>query len=345
MPRKEVRVGVNGFGVIGKRVAEAVTKQDDMKLIGISDITPDYRVKMGQHKGYPIYVSIAEKLPEMKAAGVQVSGTLGDLLKQVDVIVDCTPAGIGARNKATYDKAGVKSIFQGGEKHELTGRSFVAQCNYKENLGAESTRVVSCNTTGICRVVGSLSKGLGIERARVVLFRRGTDPWESHKTGLINTVVPEAHIPSHQGPDAKTVLHNLDIRTMAARGPFNIGHMHFAMIQLKDSFTKKDVLKVFHDAPRLAAVRASEGVDSMNAVSEVMRDLGRPRADMWEVVYWEDILDVVDGELNMVYQVHNESIVVPENVDAVRALTGVEVDWRASVAATDKSLGITHTFI
>jgi len=76
-----------------------------------------------------------------------------------------------------------------------------------------------------------------------------------------------------------------------------------------------------------------------------MRDLGRPRADMWEVVYWEDILDVVNGELNMVYQVHNESIVVPENVDAIRALTGVQEDWQMSVAATDKSLGITHTFI
>jgi len=55
--------------------------------------------------------------------------------------------------------------------------------------------------------------------------------------------------------------------------------------------------------------------------------------------------DVVDGELNMVYQVRNEIIVVPEYVDAIRALTGVEQDWRASVAAPDKSLGITHTFI
>src|SRR5436309_13031646 len=96
MPRKEVRVGVNGFGVIGKRVAEAVTKQDDMKLIGISDITPDYRVKMGQHKGYTIYVSIAEKLTEMKAAGVRVSVVLGYLLKQLVVIVDWIPAGLGA---------------------------------------------------------------------------------------------------------------------------------------------------------------------------------------------------------------------------------------------------------
>src|SRR5438094_4107347 len=191
-----------------------------MKLVGVSDVAGDYRVKLGQMKGYQIYASIPEKLPDMKRAGVEVAGTLEELLRKIDVIVDCTPAGIGARNKATYDKAGVKSIFQGGEKHELTGRSFVAQCNYKENLGAESTRVVSCNTTGICRVVGSLSKGLGIERARVVLFRRGTDPWESHKTGLINTVVHEAHIPSHQGPDVKTVLHDLDISTMSARGPF-----------------------------------------------------------------------------------------------------------------------------
>jgi len=345
MPRKEVRVGVNGFGVIGKRVAEAVTKQDDMKLIGISDITPDYRVKMGQHKGYPIYVSIPEKLPEMKAAGVQVSGTLGDLLKQVDVIVDCTPAGIGARNKATYDKAGVKSIFQGGEKHELTGRSFVAQCNYKENFGAGSTRVVSCNTTGICRVVGSLSEGLGIERARVVLFRRGTDPWESHKTGLINTVVPEAHIPSHQGPDAQTVLPKLDITTMAAKGPFNIGHLHFAMVQLKNSPERKEVLKVLKNAPRLAAVRTTDGVDSMNAVAEMMRDMLRARADMWEVAYWEDILNVTDGEANMVYQVHNESVVVPENVDAIRALTGLETESKRSIAKTDEALGITNKFL
>src|SRR5881409_814264 len=345
MPKSSARVGVNGFGVIGKRVAEAITKQKDMKLVGVSDVVGDYRVKLGQNKGFEIYASIPDKLPDMKKSGVEVAGTLEDLLRKIDVIIDCTPAGLGAKNKVLYDKVGVKSIFQGGEKHDLTGSSFVAQCNFEENLNRPATRVVSCNTTGICRTVGTLFNTIGVKKARVVLFRRGTDPWESHKTGLINTVVPEAHIPSHQGPDAKTVLHDLDIRTMAALGPFNIGHMHFAMIQFKDSFTKKDVLKVFHDAPRLAAVRASEGVDSMNAVSEVMRDLGRPRADMWEVVYWEDILDVVDGELNMVYQVHNESIVVPENVDAIRALTGVEGDWKASVALTDKSLGITHTFI
>src|SRR5207249_5686465 len=93
---------------------------------------------------------------------------------------------------------------------------------------------------------------------------------------------------------------------------------------------KKDVLQALKGAPRLAPVRTSDGVDSMNAVAEMMRDLGRVRADMWEVAFWEDILDVTDGEANMVYQVHNESVVVPENVDAVRALTGLESEGRKS---------------
>lgn len=345
MPKAAARVGVNGFGVIGKRVAEAVAKQNDMKLIGVSDVVGDYRVKLGQNKGFAIYASMPEKLPDMKKNGIEVSGTLEELLRKVDVMVDCTPAGLGAKNKSLYDKAGVKSIFQGGEKHDLTGISFNSSCNYEENLNRNATRVVSCNTTGICRTVGTLHNTIGVKKARVVLFRRGTDPWESHKTGLINTVVPEAHIPSHQGPDAQTIIPKLDITTMAARGPFNLGHLHFAMVQLKGEPDKKDVVKVLKAAPRLAPVRTSDGVDSMNAVAEMMRDLGRARADMWEVAFWEDILDVTDGEASLVYQVHNESVVVPENVDAVRALTGLESVGRESIAKTNEALGITDKFL
>src|SRR5215467_14660837 len=134
MPKSAARVGVNGFGVIGKRVAEAVAKQNDMKLIGVSDVVGDYRVKLGQNKGFAIYASMPEKLPDMKKNGVEVAGTLDELLRKVDVMIDCTPAGLGAKNKALYDKAGVKSIYQGGEKHDLTGVSFNSSCNYEENL-------------------------------------------------------------------------------------------------------------------------------------------------------------------------------------------------------------------
>ncbi len=129
---RKVRVAVNGYGVIGKRVADAVSLQEDMELVGVSDVTYDYRMRVAAEKGYPIYASVPEKRGEMEQAHIPVSGTLDDLLEQVDVVVDCTPKGIGARNKPVYEQAGVKAIFQGGEKHELTGYSFTAQVNYAD---------------------------------------------------------------------------------------------------------------------------------------------------------------------------------------------------------------------
>ena len=44
---KSIRVAVNGYGVIGKRVAAAVAVQEDMSMAGVSDVVTDlelYRV-------------------------------------------------------------------------------------------------------------------------------------------------------------------------------------------------------------------------------------------------------------------------------------------------------------
>jgi glyceraldehyde-3-phosphate dehydrogenase (NAD(P)+) (phosphorylating) len=344
LPRSSVKVGVNGYGVIGKRVAEAISKQDDMKLVGVSKITGDYQAKLAEKKGFTIYCSVPERLSDMEASGVDPAGSILDLVKEVDIMVDCTPRGFGAKNRPMYEKARVKQVYQGGEKHEVASSSFVAQCNYAENLTKSATRVVSCNTTAICRVIGSLHTAFGAVKAWVVIFRRGADPAKSQSNGLINTVVPEENIPSHQGLDAQTVIPGLNITTLVAKGPFTLGHLCFGIVQTKNSVEKGDVLKVLRKTPRLVPVRRSEGVESMNAVTEVVRDLGRPRGDMWEVAFWEDIIHASGNEVNMVYQVHNESVVVPENVDAVRALTGLEENWERSVAKTDKSLGILNKF-
>src|SRR5690606_33981779 len=126
---------------------------------------------------------------------------LEDLLKSADIICDATPKKIGTANFEKYKQAGVKCIFQGGEKRALTGHSFVAQANYETAIGINSTRVVSCNTTSIVRVFGALKKAGVLKKAHGVLVRRATDPWESDVNGIINTIVPEPIIPSHQAPD------------------------------------------------------------------------------------------------------------------------------------------------
>jgi glyceraldehyde-3-phosphate dehydrogenase (NAD(P)) len=89
----------------------------------------------------------------MEEAGLTVAGTLDDLVRQSDVVVDCTPKGVAAQNRILYERAGVKAIFQGGEKHGLARYSFVA---------------------GLCRVLKAFHQRGSVKRARGVLLRRGT---------------------------------------------------------------------------------------------------------------------------------------------------------------------------
>jgi glyceraldehyde-3-phosphate dehydrogenase (NAD(P)) len=345
MTDKKVRVAVNGYGVIGKRVADAVRLQPDMELVGIGDVVSDYRVKAAVVHGLPVYASLAEKADEMQAAGIPIKGTLDDLLAQVDAVVDCTPKGIGAKNLALYQAAGVKAIYQGGEKHTLTGHSFVAQANYASALGRDATRVVSCNTTSTVRTLGALRDADLLKKARGVLVRRATDPWESDHSGIMNTVVPEPHIPSHQGPDAQTVVPELDVVTIAAKAAHTQTHNHYWIVELTRAASREEVLDVFRAAPRVAFIRVSDGIVALNSTIELMKDLGRPRGDMWEVALWEDILKVNGTELYYTYQVYNEAIVVPENIDAIRALTGLVEDGRESMRITDEAMGMRQEFV
>jgi glyceraldehyde-3-phosphate dehydrogenase (NAD(P)) len=162
---------------------------------------------------------------------------------------------------------------------------------------------------------------------------------------MINTAVPEIKVPSHQGPDAQTVIPDLDITTLAGAGPFNLSHLHFAMVETTRPVSLGELRDALWDAPRIAFVRADEGLVALNSVVELMRDLGRPRGDMWEVAVWEDALAADEREIYLTFQVHNEAIVVPETIDCIRALTGLETNPKASIRKTDAALGITKTFL
>jgi glyceraldehyde-3-phosphate dehydrogenase (NAD(P)) len=340
-----VRVGVNGYGVIGKRVADAVTLQDDMELVGVTYNHFDYRIMVAAEKGYPLYSCSRDALPSNRGRPPCVIGTLDDLIDRVDIMVDCTAKGIGAANKCAYEKAGIKAIFQGGEKHELAGVSFTAQVNYAEALDRQFVRVVSCNTTALCRVMHALHKRNWVKKARAVLMRRASDPWEAHKGGLINTVMPETKVPSHQGPDARTVVKGLNITTMAGTASHNLSHMHFVMVETTRTLRLEELRNALWEEPRIAFVRSSDGLVALNSVIELMRDLGRPRNDLWEVAVWEDALAVEGYEVYLVFQVHNEAIAVPETIDAIRAMTGIESDAMKSIEKTNRTMGITKCFL
>ncbi|MEJ5992367.1 type II glyceraldehyde-3-phosphate dehydrogenase [Ramlibacter sp. PS3R-8] len=335
-----VRVAVVGYGVIGKRVADAVARQTDMRLVGVADVQSDWRVKAAGQRGHALYAGNPDALEQMRERGLEVQGTLDTLLRQADVVVDCTPKKVAAGNVEMYRQAGLRYVLQGGEKHEAAGHSFVAEANYVSALGRRATRVVSCNTTSIVRTLGALRDAGLLHSARGTLLRRATDPVDSHVGGMINTMVPETKVPSHQGPDARTVLPDLDLVTMAVAVPENLAHVHSWSVRLTRSTSREQVLEAFARSSRIALLRADDGLGAINVVKEWMADLGRSRADLYEVGLWEDLVTVQGDEVFFNYMVDNQAIVIPETIDAIRALSGHQPDAGSSIAATDESLGI-----
>lgn len=336
----KAKVAINGYGTIGKRVADAVASQDDMEIMGVVKTKPSFEARIAQEKGYELYVSAKENLELFKKSTIDVSGTLNELLDKADIVIDATPGDTGAEYKKLYEKHGVKAVWQGGEEHELAGFSFNSEANYHDALGRDFARVVSCNTTGLVRVLYALDTEYGVKKARVTLMRRAADP-NDVKTGPINALVPDPiKLPSHHGPDVNSILPDIDITTMAVKTSTTLMHLHALNIELKKTCSEDDIMRIFEERPRIRLVSSKDRIKSTAEAMEFAKDLGRPRGDMWENVVWKDSISFNKGELYFFQAIHQESDVVPENVDAIRAMLEMENDGMKSIKKTNKALGI-----
>ena len=73
---------------------------------------------------------------------------------------------------------------------------------------------------------------------------------------------------------------------------------------------------------------------------EYAKELGRSRNDLYEIPVWKESINVVDNELYYMQAVHQESDVVPENVDCIRAMLEMESDNEKSIKKTNEAMGI-----
>ena len=128
-----IKVAINGYGTIGKRVADAVAAQPDMEVIGVSKTSVSSEAYIAKERGYPLYIADLSKKSAFEKAGIEVAGDVDAMLKAADIVVDATPGGVGEKNRPIYERLGKKAIFQGGEEHEVAGFSFNAHANYKED--------------------------------------------------------------------------------------------------------------------------------------------------------------------------------------------------------------------
>jgi len=332
------KIAINGYGTIGKRVANAVTLQKDMEIIGVTKTRPTYEAWEALRNGFKLFTP-AERVSVLEENGLEVSGTQEELIEEADLVVDCTPGKFGAQMAELYRAKGTKAIYQGGEAHGVAGVSFNAYASYKQAIGQDHVRVVSCNTTGLARSLYPLHKEGLVRNVLATMIRRSADPGDS-KRGPINAIEPSLKVPSHHGPDVLTVIPDISINTVAVKVPTTIMHLHANAVYLTRDITPDDAIDIWEPYRRLMLIDGWKGLGSTAQVMEMARDLNRPFSDLYEIAIWRDGVHVDHGVLYFFQAVHQESDVIPENVDCIRAMLQLQSDAQTSIDMTDRTMGI-----
>lgn len=332
-----IKVGINGYGTIGRRIAHAINLQQDMTVVGIVKTKPDYISRIAS-KTFNVFVNDSSSMTSFENNGIKVKGNLEDLIDSVDVIIDSTPEGVGEKNKELYSQKGVRAIFQGGEKSSIAEASFNAYASFEKAQGKKFVRVVSCNTTGLARTLYPVKNRFGLKHVDATLIRRATDPNDSRK-GPINAIEPSLKIPSHHAPDLKTVMGEISVETVALKVPTTLMHVHVIKAELEQDASRDEVIEEWMKYKRIIGVHGREGITSTAQIMDAAREIMSDRSDLYEIAVWGESIVVNGQSLRYIQAVHQESDVIPENVDAVRAMFETE-DRERSIEITDKSLGI-----
>lgn len=334
------KVLVVGYGVIGQRLADGVAEQKDMELAGIVDAAPTLALRALREKGMPykIYAPNKDIKKLLEDKEFTVSGIMEEVLPEIDIVLDATGAGIGAKNKEIYVRYGKKAIFQGGESSSVADAFFHGYANYEKGLGQNYLKLTSCNTTGLIRPVDCLDRLCGIEKVAITIVRRIADPGDYHR-GLTNALQVDK-APNHQAVDLMTIMPHIDATGILVHTPVTHGHFITIVATPKKDISIGEAVGAFKEHDRIRVVNTDDGFLGNASIFKYARDLGRPRGDLYEICIWEDT--VVKSGKDIMFGLHipQESVTIPETIDGIRAALEMQTEGDKAVAETNKYLGL-----
>ena len=335
----KIKVGVAGYGVIGQRLADGVALQGDMELVGVADLAPTLSVRALKEAGMPYRMfNVDPSNKSMEEAGIPVSGSFEDLVGSVDIMLDSSPGGVGIKNKELYAKLGKKAVFQGGEKNEVADVFFHGYANYEEGLGQQFVKLTSCNTTGLIRAVDMLDRAVGVEKVAITIIRRVADPGDYHR-GLTNALQVDK-APSHQAEDLMTIMPHIPCTGILVHTPVTHGHIIAVVATPKKKIEKGELWEMAGAHPRIMPVRLADGFLGNASMFRWARDLGNKRGDMYEIALWEESIVKSGEDIMFAINIPQEAVVIPENIDAIRAAMRMQKTREEGTAETNRYLGM-----
>lgn len=310
MVKETVKVFVNGYGNIGRRLASALSKDKEIVLVGIAKYSLDEQILSDLKTKFDIYVP--ENLVQRHKNSV--TGSINEAVAKCDLVLDAAKEGGGYNNKINfYEPLRKPAIFQGGE--ERHGDKAVAKMIHNSRVNydrASRNRYViqgSCNVSGMGKVMQPLIERFGdeIERFDVTLVRRWADLEDSKE---VKDSIQWDKSPHHQ-EDVKDFIPHANLFVEAFKVPSRMMHIHQMIIRFRSKSPNKDqILDLFKNEFAIAILSSAKGTADvrMKAI-----ELEFEHGDTNMVHIHQDMVRVQGDTLKIVYSDDQTGLVIPEN--------------------------------
>ena len=315
-------VFVNGYGSIGRRIAAFLAEDADIEITGVGKHTPDAGVAEAAARGLRVYAP-RDRLERF--AGLGVSGSIDEAVRDSDLVIDASPGGRGARNKAElYEPHCTPAIYQGGETVRGPGAVsdllFNSRVNYAEAVGRKHVMQGSCNVTGIGRVIEPLRARYGprIERFDVTLVRRWADIEQSGKE--VRDTIEMSQSP-HHGDDVKSYMGgDTPLFLRAIKVPSRQMHLHIMDVRFAGGSPAprpSEFLGVLAGEPGVATLWTAGGTAEVRAFAD---EMGFSFADTNMIHVHANMTAAVGDTVQTMYSDDQTGIVIPENHMLLQAM-------------------------
>src|SRR6056297_1294704 len=288
-----VRIGLNGFGRIGRTVFRAALHDDRVDIVGINDVMDNeelaylakYDTVMGTLDG--VELSDGELVVEDADFSAPLYGETSPAElpweeHEVDVAFECTGIFRTRDDASQYLEAGAdKVLISAPPKGDEPVKQIVYGVNHDEYDGEEIVSNASCTTNSITPVVDVLDEQFGIESGQLTTVHAYTGSQNlidgPNSKPRRRRAAAENIIPTSTGAAQATteVLPQLEgkLDGMAIRVPVPNGSITELVVDLEEDVTEADVNAAFEEA----ATGDLEGVLGVTSEQIVSSDiLGDP---------------------------------------------------------------------
>lgn len=333
------KVFINGYGIIGSRMATAVSKDKSIKLIGIAKYSPDSKTEEAIKNGYNVYVP-DNLTSEFKKNNFEISGSIEDAISQADLVIDASSEGNGYKNKMKYYlPLRRKAIFQGGEDRQ--GEKSVAdmihnsRVNYDQALKKDYVIQGSCNVTGMGKIIQPLREKYGnsIKRIDVNLVRRWADLEDKKE---VKDSIEWDKNPHHQ-EDLKDFIPKVNLYVDALKVPSRMMHLHQMMIRFRGKPpSSEEVIELFQNEFGVAILNNVKGTGELRKKAI---ELGFEHGDTSMVHIHTELIRIQDDILKISYSDDQTGMVIPENYMLIQAML-LNKSREEALKKTEKIFGL-----